>query len=339
MDRVVVRKRIDKRILIGGGAAAVLLLVLLFWLFAPRADSSRSAATGCRSRPSSRARSTTSCRCARGSRRWSPSISTRSRAAGSRRSWSRTAPQVTAGPAAGGPVQRRAAAVDAREAGRGRAAAQQHAQPGAGADPDPQRQPARPQPGRDRPRQGAAPVRAAASRSPSKGFVVDRRRSTTPATTCTTSSSGSQILKQSIAQTEALQSSQLEQLRAAAVLAQQQHGHRPRQPRPAQHPRAGHRRSSAASTSSSASRSSRASGSARSTAPARNKLQADVDEFYLGRVAGRADARPPTSTARPTGSRSRRSIRRSATASSRSTWCSSGPSRRRSSAARPSRPS
>jgi HlyD family secretion protein len=39
MDRVVERKRIDKRILIGGGAAAVLLLVILFWLFAPRADS------------------------------------------------------------------------------------------------------------------------------------------------------------------------------------------------------------------------------------------------------------------------------------------------------------
>jgi HlyD family secretion protein len=39
MDRVVERKRIDKRILIAGGAAAALLLVLLFWLFAPTADS------------------------------------------------------------------------------------------------------------------------------------------------------------------------------------------------------------------------------------------------------------------------------------------------------------
>ena len=39
MDRVVVRKRIDKRVLIAGGAAAVLLLVILFWLFAPRSDS------------------------------------------------------------------------------------------------------------------------------------------------------------------------------------------------------------------------------------------------------------------------------------------------------------
>ncbi|HEX8840374.1 MAG TPA: HlyD family efflux transporter periplasmic adaptor subunit, partial [Sphingomicrobium sp.] len=39
MDKVVVRKRIDRRILIAGGAAAVLLLILLFWLFAPRADS------------------------------------------------------------------------------------------------------------------------------------------------------------------------------------------------------------------------------------------------------------------------------------------------------------
>ena len=38
MDRVVVRKRIDRRLLVGGAAAAVLLLALLFWLFAPRGD-------------------------------------------------------------------------------------------------------------------------------------------------------------------------------------------------------------------------------------------------------------------------------------------------------------
>lgn len=39
MDKVVVRKRIDRRVLIGGAALAALLLILLFWLFAPRADS------------------------------------------------------------------------------------------------------------------------------------------------------------------------------------------------------------------------------------------------------------------------------------------------------------
>jgi len=39
MDRVVVRKRLDKKILVGGAAAATLLLILLFWLFAPRSDS------------------------------------------------------------------------------------------------------------------------------------------------------------------------------------------------------------------------------------------------------------------------------------------------------------
>ncbi len=39
MDRVVERRRIDKRVLIAGGAAAALLLVLSFWLFAPRSDS------------------------------------------------------------------------------------------------------------------------------------------------------------------------------------------------------------------------------------------------------------------------------------------------------------
>jgi HlyD family secretion protein len=39
MDRVVVRKAIDKRILIGGAGGAALLLLLLFLLFAPRAGS------------------------------------------------------------------------------------------------------------------------------------------------------------------------------------------------------------------------------------------------------------------------------------------------------------
>jgi HlyD family secretion protein len=39
MDRVVERKRLDRRILIAGAAAVVIGLILLFWLFAPRADS------------------------------------------------------------------------------------------------------------------------------------------------------------------------------------------------------------------------------------------------------------------------------------------------------------
>jgi len=39
MDRVVEHKRLDRRIIIGGAAAAVVLLFLLFWLFAPRSDS------------------------------------------------------------------------------------------------------------------------------------------------------------------------------------------------------------------------------------------------------------------------------------------------------------
>jgi HlyD family secretion protein len=39
MDRVVVRKRIDRKVLVAGGAAAAVLLIVLFWLFAPRADS------------------------------------------------------------------------------------------------------------------------------------------------------------------------------------------------------------------------------------------------------------------------------------------------------------
>ena len=39
MDKVIDRKRIDPRILIAAAAGGVLLLVLLFWLFAPRGDS------------------------------------------------------------------------------------------------------------------------------------------------------------------------------------------------------------------------------------------------------------------------------------------------------------
>ena len=39
MDRVIDRKRLDRRIIIGGAAAAVLLLIVLFWIFAPRANS------------------------------------------------------------------------------------------------------------------------------------------------------------------------------------------------------------------------------------------------------------------------------------------------------------
>jgi len=44
MDRVVVKKKIDPRILIAGAGGAALLLVLLFWLFAPRAGSQTVAA-------------------------------------------------------------------------------------------------------------------------------------------------------------------------------------------------------------------------------------------------------------------------------------------------------
>ena len=39
MDKVVERKRIDRRILFAGAGAAVLIVVLIFWLFAPRAGS------------------------------------------------------------------------------------------------------------------------------------------------------------------------------------------------------------------------------------------------------------------------------------------------------------
>jgi HlyD family secretion protein len=44
MDRVVVRRKIDKRVLIAGAGGLALLLILLFWLFAPRAGSQSVAA-------------------------------------------------------------------------------------------------------------------------------------------------------------------------------------------------------------------------------------------------------------------------------------------------------
>ena len=70
-----------------------------------------------------------------------------------------------------------------------------------------------------------------------------------------------------------------------------------------------------------------------------DKLQADVDEFYLGRVAvgqtACADIDGKTYRAE-----SREGLSAgAATASSRSTFCSTAPSRNRCSAARPSRPS
>ena len=39
MDRVVVRKRIDKRLIAAGAGGLLLLIVMLFWLFAPSANS------------------------------------------------------------------------------------------------------------------------------------------------------------------------------------------------------------------------------------------------------------------------------------------------------------
>ncbi|HEY6048390.1 MAG TPA: efflux RND transporter periplasmic adaptor subunit [Sphingomicrobium sp.] len=39
MDKVVVRKKLDRRIVIGGAAAVVALLIVVFWLFAPRSGS------------------------------------------------------------------------------------------------------------------------------------------------------------------------------------------------------------------------------------------------------------------------------------------------------------
>jgi len=39
MDRVVERKRIDRRLIVAGAAGAVLLLIVVLWLFAPRSDS------------------------------------------------------------------------------------------------------------------------------------------------------------------------------------------------------------------------------------------------------------------------------------------------------------
>src|SRR5689334_15419881 len=39
MDKVVVRKKVDKRVLIAGAGGLALILIIAFWLFAPRAGS------------------------------------------------------------------------------------------------------------------------------------------------------------------------------------------------------------------------------------------------------------------------------------------------------------
>lgn len=44
MDRAIPSRKLDRRILVGGGAAAILIIVLLFWLFAPRAGTQSIAA-------------------------------------------------------------------------------------------------------------------------------------------------------------------------------------------------------------------------------------------------------------------------------------------------------
>ncbi len=283
MDRVVVRKRIDKRILIGGGAGAILLLILLFWLFAPRSDSQTvnpnrlTIAQVQQGIFEDFLPLTSAGRAAR-----SPSIWTRSKAAGSSSWRSRTARQRDQGPAARGAFQRRPAIVDPGPPDRGRAAAQQHAQPGTGAAADPQRQRARPEPGADRPGQGAAAIRPAAAAG-RKGL---RRRQGVQRHARTISNYQRKrlaILKRSIAEDEALQASQLGQLRASTSSLNSS---------------LSIARGSLSQLNSARPVSGQLSGFSiqlgqslqqgerlgQIDSAGRNKLEADVDEFYLGRV-------------------------------------------------------
>ena len=340
MDRVVERKRIDKRILIGGARRPrSCCWSCIFWLFAPRCglriSVSRDRLTIATAQSGTFDDFLPLAR--RGSRRSSPSISTRSRAAGSRRSWSRTARRSIAGQLLAvlsnaelqlSTLEKQAEVEQQLNNMRSQELA---------LTPDPQRQPARPQPGRNRPRQGAPAIRLAKA-ARRQGFVSTK--------TFNDTKDDLTYQQQRLADPEA------------------QHRRRPKHCRPASC-------SSCAPPSSSLNSSM---GIARSSLGQLN-IRAPVDRraqrlrhparpvAAAGRAhrpdrqrrrqqapgrrrrilsrprRGRADGAPPTSTARPIGSRSQRSIRRSATASSRSTWCSTGRSRRRSSAARPSRPS
>ncbi len=106
---------------------------------------------------------------------------------------------------------------------------------------DPQRQPARPQPGRNRPRQGAPAVRALQAARRARLRVdedVQRHqgRSQLPAAAARRSSS------RASRRPRRCRSSQLAQLRAASTSLNSSMGIAREQPRPAQHPRAGHRR-------------------------------------------------------------------------------------------------
>ena len=235
-----------------------------------------------------------------GRRRWSPSISTRSKGGRVEQLAVEDGANGRQGAAARRPVQRRPAAVDPRPPDRGRAAAQQHAQPGTGAAADPQRQRARLEP-------GARPTSSKAQRQyelqrplAEKGFVPGKAFNDT---------------KDDLdLPDEAAGDPQAQHRRgrgAAGQPARRSCARRPRRSTRAC------RSPAAASASSTCARpvSGQLSGFSiqlgqslqrgerlgQIDSAGRNKLVADVDEFYLGRVAVGPDRDASRSTARPIG--------------------------------------
>ena len=338
MDKVVAATGLSQRTKIAIGAAAVLLLALLFWWFAPSAGSqTRGGRAADHLGGRARARSTISCRCGRGSSRWSPSISTRSRAAGSRRCMVEDGAMVQQGQLLAVLSNSDLAAQPARPPVGRVARGQLDAQPGAGARPDQHRRRARGHRGRSSP-----PTRPGAStrcRSRSWRRASSRPRSFNDSRDEYLSNQRrADVLRRARAINQRLQSSQLAQLRAsnASLSGSLDIARATLDALNLRAPVAGQLTAFSIQVGQSLNRGERLG---QVDSAGRNKLVASVDEYLSRPGPAGPDRHRRDPAARPIGPRSPKSIRRSATACSRSTSPSSAPSRRRSTAARPCRPS
>ena len=268
------------KIAIGGGV--MLLAVLLFWWFAPRGGSQTVAIdrltisevkTGTFEDfiPLARARHAAAHRLYRFDRG-------RARRQGAGRGRRRCRRR----PAARGAVQRRPSAIDARAPDRGRAADQQYAQPGARAVADPARQRTRDPRRRARADHRAPPVSNAKQPLAAKGFVSGKQFNDTR-DNYQYQQRRLATLKRSQASDERLQSSQLDQQRASMQSMNAGLGiaRNNLDALNLRAPVAGKLSGFSIQIGQSLQRGERIG---QIDSPGRNKLQAGVDEFYLGRV-------------------------------------------------------
>ena len=118
-----------------------------------------------------------------------------------------------------------------------------------------------------------------------RGFVAGRDASPTAATSMRPNRRRADVLRRQQATDERLQSSQLAQLRASTAALNHSLDIARAQPRRAQPARAGRRASSPPSTIQVGQSLQRGERLGQIDSAGRNKLRAQVDEFYLGRVA------------------------------------------------------